>query len=351
MAIKASYVRRELQFKKPSRTSRDTLHRHTAYYIILKDQQRCGIGEAAPLKGLSVDDETVFEAVLKAYCDQVSQGGRIRDLDLDAFPAMRFGFETAEHSLQAVRPYFLYDSPFTLGNGIAINGLVWMDEKDRMLTEARAKWEQGYQVLKFKVGALDFDEECRMLETVRNWHGGQFLEIRLDANGAFSASDVFEKIKELSRFRIHSLEQPVKAGQHELMQEICAKSKVDIALDEELIGVHQAEVQLNLLKKIKPSFLVLKPTLLGGLKAADQWIKLAQQVDAKWWATSALESNIGLNAIAQWVSTYPLNLPQGLGTGDLYTNNIKSSLNIHQGKLFWGIETQWINPEMIAANE
>ncbi|MFA6261200.1 MAG: o-succinylbenzoate synthase [Bacteroidia bacterium] len=351
MAIKASYIRRELQFKKPSRTSRATLHAHTAFYIFLKEEDKTGIGEASPLKGLSIDDNSEFESVLKEFCDQLSQGRRIKDIDLESFPAMRFGFETAERSLRSLRPYYLYDTPFTQGKGIAINGLVWMDDKEKMLLEARSKWEQGYQVLKFKVGALDFDEECRMLETVRNWHGGQGIEIRLDANGAFSEDDVFEKLKELSRFRIHSLEQPVRAGQYEFMHEVCVKSKIDIALDEELIGVQGAKNQLNMLKQIKPVYLILKPTLLGGIQACDQWIKWAQQLGMGWWATSALESNIGLNAIAQWVSTYPLNLPQGLGTGGLFVNNINSSLNIQQGKLFWGLETQWDLPEMIPPHE
>ncbi len=284
-----------------------------------------------------------MEQKLNELCEAVNNGYTYEMLDFTEFPSIQFAFETAFVGLKHVQPFLYFDTDFVKGqNAIPINGLVWMNDKETMLQEALQKVEAGFTCIKFKVGALDFDEECRMLEAVRKEFNAFKIEIRLDANGAFSQDDVFEKLKDFSRFQIHSIEQPIKQKQWDLMQEICVKSPVTIALDEELIGVDvQADGQ-KLLNHIKPQYLILKPTLIGGLAASESWIALAKKHNAGWWATSALESNIGLNAIAQWVSTQRVQMPQGLGTGGLYTNNFQSPLTVANGKISYDTGAEWI---------
>lgn len=341
MTLIASFTIKELAFKKPARTSRGEMLTHTAYIIRLQQGNRIGYGEAAPLKGLSIDDRPDFEQKLKECCLFINDGCPVDVLDLSAFPSLKFAFETALLSLNFDADFKVFDTAFFTGGPIDINGLVWMNTKTEMLEEAFSKAEQGFDCIKFKVGALDFDDECRMLESFRKRYSAFKITLRLDANGAFSTDDVLEKLKELSRFDIHSIEQPIKAKQEDWMQEICAKTSIDIALDEELIGVDVVNDGLTLLKKIKPHYIILKPTLLGGFTNSDAWIRLARQKNIGWWATSALESNIGLNAIAQWCSTYENPLPQGLGTGGLYTNNIQSPLVISKGKLLVNSALSW----------
>lgn len=348
MSVTAHYVRRTLQFRKPVLTSRGSLDTHNVWYILLREHNRVGVGEAAPLKGLSIDDRPDFEQKLKQCCDAINQG---EEPDLDGFPALQFAFETAFRSLKSPHPYELFLTSFLKGEGIPINGLVWMADDHTMLEEAKLKLEQNFTCLKFKVGALDFDAECRLLEAVRKLPSGRNIEIRLDANGAFNESDVHEKLREFSRFHIHSIEQPVKQGQGLLMQEVCRKSEIPVALDEELIGVTDTEKQIHLLKETGPAYLILKPTLLGGLERSAQWIRFSRKFNMHWWATSALESNIGLNAIAQWVSGYQPTLAQGLGTGNLYTNNVNSSLFIDQGKLNWSSQINWVDPGMLIVHD
>jgi O-succinylbenzoate synthase len=340
----ASYISRELFFKNPARTSRGEMVSHTAYYIRLQHNGRTGYGEAAPLAGLSIDDRPDFEQTLHTACQYINDGLPVDALPLNGFPSLTFAFETAFLSLSFNESFKVFDSPFVSGQPISINGLVWMNTKPEMLEQAFAKAEQGFNCIKFKVGALDFDEECRMLELFRKRYSSFKVTLRLDANGAFSTADALEKLKELSRFDIHSIEQPIKAKQEDWMQEICAKTAISIALDEELIGIDVTTDGRSLLKKIKPQYIILKPTLVGGFANADTWIKQARQQNIGWWATSALESNIGLNAIAQWCSTYENPLPQGLGTGALYTNNIQSPLTISQGALFADTSVKWTDP-------
>lgn len=342
--IHASYIIQELVFKKPARTSRGEMTTHTAYFIRLQQGNRVGYGEAAPLKGLSIDDRPDFENKLKEYCLFINDGCPIDVLDMAAFPSLKFAFETAQLSLNFDTPFNVFDTSFFTGSPIDINGLVWMNTKTEMLEEAFVKVEQGFNCIKFKVGALDFDEECRMLESFRKRYSAFKVSLRLDANGAFSTAEALEKLKDLSRFEIHSIEQPIKAKQEDWMQELCAKTPIDIALDEELIGVDIEHDGLALLKKINPKYIILKPTLVGGFANADTWIKHAHQKNIGWWATSALESNIGLNAIAQWCSTYQNPLPQGLGTGALYTNNIQSPLVISHGQLTIDNTLSWKDP-------
>lgn len=342
--ISASFIRHELVFKKLARTSRGAMENHVVYYVVLKDGNRSGYGEAAPLKGLSVDDRPDFEQKLTECIALINDGLPPDALDLKGFPSLQFAFETALLSLAFDKVGTVYDTSFIKGYPIKINGLVWMNAKEEMLEEAFTKAEQGFDCIKFKVGALDFDEECRMLEVFRKRYSAFKVEIRLDANGAFAPDEVLEKLKELSRFEIHSIEQPIRAKQQDHLQEICIQTPIPIALDEELIGVDVTTEGLRLLEYIRPQYIILKPTLLGGLTVSDKWIQHAHKLNIGWWATSALESNIGLNAIAQWCSGYSLTLPQGLGTGALYTNNIVSPLQVSGGYLRYNQMDIWALP-------
>jgi O-succinylbenzoate synthase len=342
----AEYSKHELEFIKPARTSRGEMKTHTAYYISLTNRSsgKKTTGEAAPLPGLSIDDRPDFEQQLTHFCMLISEGIRPEELDLSSFPSIAFALECALLQQRHKQEHVLFDTDFIKGKGIPINGLVWMDNAENMLKQAGEKIDAGYTCIKFKVGALDFDEECRMIEAVRKRYSPFQLEIRLDANGAFKNDEALQQLKELSRFAIHSIEQPVKAGQWDQMQEVCAKSPIPIALDEELIGVDVEHKGLAMLKHISPAYLILKPTLVGGLAKSDKWISTAKQLNTGWWATSALESNIGLSAISQWVSGYPIHMPQGLGTGSLYSNNVVSPLYIEAGKIYYSTTAAWQAP-------
>lgn len=342
--MQAKYFKHQLQFKKPARTSRGEMQTHTAWIVSLKKNNKTAYGEASPLPGLSVDDCSNFETQLQNCCHLVNDGLPADMLPIDDLPSLRFAFEAAQLGLLNNAPFCYGKNPFYKGLPIAINGLVWMDDAEAMLNQAVEKIESGFNCIKFKVGALDFDEECRMLEKFRKRFNAFTCEIRLDANGAFSKDDVSEKLQDLSRFEIHSIEQPVKPGQAELLEELVKKTQIPIALDEELIGLSH-EAGEKLLNKIRPHYLILKPTLIGGLRAADEWINIARKMQIGWWATSALESAIGLNIIAQWVSAKNNPMPQGLGTGGLFTNNFASPLVVSEGKLHYsqtGNGQEWL---------
>jgi o-succinylbenzoate synthase len=337
--IKATFYTYTLQFRKPATTSRGSMHKHTAYYVKLTNEIQIGWGECAPLPGLSTDNIDGIDEQLKQSCELINDGLPIAALPLESFPAIRFAFETAELMLHQQLPMCVFNTPFYHGQqNIPINGLIWMADAATMLEEAKQKVADGYRCIKFKVGALDFDEECRIIEQVRKFANAFALEIRLDANGAFSNDEALKKLKELSRFEIHSIEQPIQPKQDEWMQEVCSKSPIPIALDEDLIGRIPSMAYLRF---VKPAYVILKPTLLGGFSISDQWIAMAQQTQIGWWATSALESNIGLNAIAQWCSTKNNDMPQGLGTGSLYTNNIPSPLLIQSASLVHTNPNRW----------
>jgi len=332
--MQAKYFKHLLRFNNPARTSRGEMQTHTAWIVSLTKNNKTAYGEASPLPGLSIDDTSDFEMQLEKCCNLVNDGLAADKLPLDGFPSLRFAFEAAQLGLLNDAPFCYGENPFYRGLPIPINGLVWMDDAEAMLKQAVEKIESGFNCIKFKVGALDFDEECRMFEKFRKRFNAFTYEIRLDANGAFSKDDVFEKLQDLSRFEIHSIEQPVKPGQAELFEEVVKKTQIPIALDEELIGLTH-ETGEKLLKQIRPHYLILKPTLIGGLHAADAWINIARKMQIGWWATSALESAIGLNIIAQWVSAKNNPMPQGLGTGGLYTNNFTSPLVVSGGKLHY----------------
>jgi len=342
--LKASVYRYPLNFKKPSQTSRNTLTAHKATFIKLEANGQIGYGEASPLAGLSIDDLPDFDTLVDNVVLQINEGMSIQQLDITHLPSLVFALETAQAGIENKKPFTIYNNAFVTGTPIAINGLIWMNNAETMFNDAVEKLQQGFHTLKFKVGALDFDEECRLLEKVRKLAPSENYTIRLDANGAFRADDALKKLIELSRFHIHSIEQPVKAKQLDLGEEICARSPIPIALDEELIGINVFYEGNSLLKKIKPAYVILKPTLIGGFKVGDAWIKLSQKHNIGWWATSALESNIGLNAISQWSMSHHPSIPQGLGTGSLYTNNIESPLKVSNGYIKYDNATIWNLP-------
>jgi o-succinylbenzoate synthase len=328
-----------LIFKKPARTSRDVLTKKPSWFIKIETEEGFGIGECSIIPGLNPESTEDAEMMLKKL-----QGvNNLENIDLPEahrFPSVRFAIETALRSLAAKNPMVLFESDFTENNaGIPINGLVWMDNIPAMREQMKERVEQGYDVVKLKIGALDFDQECDLLDWFRNEYGFTY-ELRLDANGAFTPAEALRKIERLAQFDIHSIEQPIKSGQIKEMRELVKHSDIAIALDEELIGIADYTA---LLDEIAPQFMILKPSLIGGWEVCDNLIKLAQERNINWWATSALESNIGLNAIAQWCATQELTLPQGLGTGSLYTNNIPSPLSIERGHLY-SDQTKWTLP-------
>ena len=331
------WEKHELQFLKPAKTSRGSYTSKPSWLVFLKQNNITGVGEASPLSDLSVDGEIDFTAVLNQLQYLLAENIPLSELlHLVAdYPSLLFALECANLDLKQGGAGVLFPSAFTRGEiGIPINGLVWMNSIDEMLTEASAKINAGFRCIKFKVGALDPDSEIKMIETVRKRHNAFQLEIRLDANGAWSAEDAKILLREFSRFEIHSIEQPIKPKQTEEMSEVCAKSPIPIALDEELIGLKEIEFE-TLLRQIKPAYIILKPTLLGGFNVCEKWIQAAQKFNVGWWATSALEGNIGLSAIAQWVAIQNNPLPQGLGTGKLFSNNFKPKTKTETSFIFY----------------
>ena len=342
--MKARAVKHTLLFKRPSGTSRGVLTEKDTYFLILEANGKQGIGECGLLKGLSIDDVPEYEAILEELCNQLNNNTLDSTL-IKNFPSLQMGLEVAQESLQADSPFLLYPSDFTKSiSPIPINGLVWMGEFDFMQAQIEEKLTQGFRCVKLKIGALDFSKELLLLEQIRKHFTAQQIEIRVDANGAFSPESALDKLKILAQFELHSIEQPIAAGQHEQMRVLCEQSPLSIALDEELIGVSSMQKEA-LLDKIRPQYIILKPSLLGGFAASLEWIQLAEARQIGWWVTSALESNIGLNAIAQWTATLTTDKPQGLGTGGLYTNNIPSPLVVENGYLRYDSRQQWqFNP-------
>ncbi len=345
MSFIASFTKHTLKFKIPAKTSRNTLDDKSLWLLKLSKADTptiYGIGEISPLKGLSIDDSEDFEQKLNQVVSQINAGNHPYNLDTENWPSINFGLETAMLDLENGGKRKVFSTPFYEGRQkIPINGLVWMADSENMLQQAEDKVNIGFNCIKFKIGALDFDEECRMLEKLRKKYNAFKVEIRLDANGAFAVDEALEKLKELSRFEIHSIEQPIKQRQWDAMQAICEQSQVAIALDEELIGVNPNLEGHKLLTTINPQYIILKPGLLGGFKTSDEWIKLAERYDIGWWATSALESNVGLNAIAQFTSKYPVKIHQGLGTGQLFENNFDSPLFMENGFISYTANKSW----------
>src|ERR1035437_498240 len=337
----ASYTTLDLQFKFPAGTSRGVLlHKPWAFLILLKDGYT-GIGECSTIPDLSIDPVDSYTEKLDEVCRLLNVGTDLNSIDLYDYPSIAFGLETALFDLAAKGSKCLFQTSFTEGKtGIPINGLVWMGDKAFMEKQIREKIASGYKCIKLKVGANEFDTELGILSAIRKQFSATDLEIRLDANGAFNPKDALERLNKLSVFNVHSIEQPIRQHQFEEMADLCSNSPIPIVLDEELIGVKAADRE-PLLEKIKPAYIILKPSLIGGFKESQEWISLAEKHNIGWWITSALEANIGLNAIAQWTSTLGSILPQGLGTGQLYHNNIPSPLVIEHATLFYKPEYEW----------
>src|SRR5690606_21805638 len=318
--MEARYTKYSLEFKRPSGTSRGIMTQKESWFLYLRDAHGYGLGECGLLRGLSPDDVPDYEQKLIWTCDNIHLGKEALLAALEHYPSIQFGLEQAFLSLGSKDPFELFPSDFTRqGRPIPINGLIWMGDIGFMLEQLEQKLLEGFSCIKMKIGALDFGKELSVLKSIRNRFGADQIELRVDANGAFSPSEAMERLKRLSEYGLHSIEQPIKAGQWEEMARLCEDTPLPIALDEELIGHFEVTKKKELLQTINPQYIVLKPSLVGGFAGSEQWIELARKQDIGWWITSALESNIGLNAIAQWTSTLDPVMPQGLGTGSLYT--------------------------------
>jgi o-succinylbenzoate synthase len=340
--MKAYFKPHTLYFNFPAGTSRGVLHEKKTYFLILEKDGFQGVGECSTIPGLSIDYVPEYETKLNEVCKYISAGNNQESHDLSNFPSIQFGLETALLDLALQGNKILFPGDFTTGKeGIRINGLIWMGTKEFITSQIKEKIDSGFRCLKMKIGSLDFNSELEILSEIRKQFPNNTLEIRLDANGAFSASEALEKLKILSEYNIHSIEQPIKPGQWHIMHYLCEKSPIPVALDEELIGIRNITKMKYLLSELKPSYIILKPSLLGGFKIAEEWIKLTNATNTGWWITSALESNIGLNAIAQWTYSLHSRLPQGLGTGKLYKNNIPSPLLVEGEYLYYKPDLSW----------
>ncbi|MES2810844.1 MAG: o-succinylbenzoate synthase [Bacteroidota bacterium] len=340
--MKATYQKYVLDFKQPSGTSRGVLTQKETWFLVLENDGEIGIGECGILRGLSADDRPDYEAKLQWVCENVFLGKDKLWEALLEFPSIQFGVEMAFQSLESVNPFLLFPSEFPSGQkSIPINGLIWMGDEAFMKQQIEEKIAQGFSCIKLKIGAIDFDKELKLLRFIRKNFTSEQIEIRVDANGAFKPEEAMFKLNLLSKLDIHSIEQPIAKSNIEGMAKLCANTKLPIALDEELIGVFSFEEKELLLQKIKPQYIILKPSFVGGIRGTDEWISLAEKYQIGWWITSALESNIGLNAIAQYTFLKQNNMPQGLGTGGLFTNNFDCPLEVKNGNLFYNSDKKW----------
>ena len=334
--MKIDIEERVLHFKQPAGTSRGVYTERKSWFVHLSDGDRTGIGECAPLPDLSCDVRPNYVEVLRQFCDDVERTGNIDYEAMRDYPSMLFGLETAILNMRNGER--LFDTPFTRGEeGIPINGLVWMGNYDEMLQRMEQKLEQGFRCVKLKIGAIDFEQELDLIKRIRSRFSFHEVELRLDANGAFPYDEALYKLELLSQYNIHSIEQPIRQGQWAYMAELCRESPLAIALDEELIGVNDPEMKRHMLNVIKPRYIILKPSLHGGMMGCREWIQTAKEHGIGSWITSALESNVGLNAIAQFCSSVygnAITMPQGLGTGQLFTDNIPMPLEIRCDKLW-----------------
>ena len=342
MPIKATYHKYNLEFKQASGTSRGILKTKETWFLILEKNGKKGFGECGLFRGLSSDDREDYEGKLKWTCDNINLGLDSLISELIEFPSIQFGLEQAFLSLKSQHPFVLFPSGFTESQKpININGLIWMGSKEFMLQQIKDKLKAGFSCIKMKIGAIDFEAELDLLKGIRKEFSSSDIELRVDANGAFSPSEALEKLKRLSEFNLHSIEQPIKQGQLPEMARLCEQTPLPIALDEELIGVFDVTKKQDLLQIINPQYIILKPSLVGGFNGSKEWINLANEKGIGWWITSALESNVGLNAIAQWTFTLKNKMPQGLGTGSLFTNNFQSPLEVLRGSLHYTDKDNW----------
>ena len=341
--MKIDIEERMLHFKQPAGTSRGVYTERRIWLVRVSDGSSVGIGECAPLPDLSCDalDPYIYNKVLRDFCDQVEQTGEIPYEEMRDYPSMLFGLETAMLDVRCNKEDgrgVLFDTTFARGEqGIPINGLVWMGSYEEMLKRMEEKLAQGFRCVKLKVGAIDFDHELDLVQRIRQRFSHREVELRLDANGGFKPDEALYRLELLSQYAIHSIEQPIKQKQWAKMAELCRDAPLPIALDEELIGVNDPETKRQMLRIIKPAYIVLKPSLHGGMMGCREWIDIAREEGVGSWITSALESNVGLNAIAQFCSEVygsDISFPQGLGTGQLFTDNIPMPLEIRGDKLW-----------------
>lgn len=342
--MEARFKKYLLQFKNPSGTSRGVLKTKETWLLRLEHHGKVGIGECGLFRGLSFDDVPHFEEKCTWVAEHISMGEKALFQELIDFPSIQFGVEQAFLSLRSKNAFELFDSPFlNEGQPIAINGLVWMGDREFMHSQIEERLKDGFTCIKMKIGAIDFDSEMELLKSIRKRYSKEEIELRVDANGAFEPSNALMKLNRLSTLALHSIEQPIKPGQWNTLAALCKETPLPIALDEELIGITEVTKKEELLLTVKPHFIILKPSLVGGFRGSMEWIQLADKYAMGWWVTSALESNIGLNAIAQWTATLGNKMPQGLGTGSLFTNNFQSPLAVAQGGLYYDRTKNWEN--------
>ncbi len=334
-----------LHFKQPAGTSRGVYTERRIWLVTISDGERIGVGECAPLPNLSCDDIPNYTEVLRRFCDEVERTGELDTEALRDYPSMLFGLETALMDVRCKMEdgrSLLFDNAFSRGEvGIPINGLVWMGSFEEMRERIEQKLAQGFHCVKLKIGAIDFDAELELVRRIRERFSLHEVELRVDANGAFPFEEALYKMELLSQFALHSIEQPIKAKQWANMAELCRESPLPIALDEELIGVNDPDQKRQMLNIIRPRYIILKPSLHGGMMGVREWIDIANDMGIGSWITSALESNIGLNAIAQLAADIygpHIRMPQGLGTGQLFTDNIPMPLEI-RGEKLWRVHS------------
>jgi o-succinylbenzoate synthase len=356
MAFRAEFQKRIFHFGFDARTSRGQMRERHCWFLTIHDEknQIKGVGEAAPLPGLSIETSEEVEQQLQSICDKINMGlligkefnalEKIQKLFPDVLSSsVRTALEMALLDLSnGGKKIIFYNTFARRASSIPTNGLIWIGGLDSMLQQISIKIDEGYRTLKIKIGSLDFDKEIDILQYIKRKYFRENITIRLDANGAFKPHEALYKLNQLAQWNIHSIEQPIMPNQHELMAELCVKSPVPIALDEDVLGVLSHDEKALLLNKIKPQFIILKPSLTGGFSHTQEWIQLAENHNIGWWITSALESSIGLNAVAQFTAQYPVNMPQGLGTGKIYTDNILSPLQVNkQGELRLDVNSKW----------
>ena len=334
---RAEYSRYLLHFKEDAGTSRGVLKEKETFFVKVWDEscpEVFGMGECALFRGLSADDRKNYEEKLEEVCQRIEE---VKMEELEEWSSIRFGVEMALQDLAMGGRQLYFSSAFTEGRlAIEINGLIWMGDKSTMLQRIQQKLEAGFHCIKLKIGAIDFEAELSLLQYIRERFSCEKVELRVDANGVFAPEEAMSKLEALAAFGLHSIEQPIRQGQWEEMAHLCRETPIPIALDEELIGVYGRKKKLELLEIVQPQYIILKPALCGGFSGAREWIELAEKRGIGWWVTSALESNIGLNALAQWVATLGNPMPQGLGTGQLYTNNLWSPLRQEGECLIYG---------------
>lgn len=343
--LKAEFAPYSLEFIKPAKTSRNTLHRRDIFVLKVYEEgnpEVFGLGEVAPLDGLSIESADDIENALIDLCVGINNYEELLTGKLDHAPSVVFALEQAMLDLRKGGQRVLFPSKFTEGNEVInINGLIWMGSGDYMIEQINDKVQEGFACLKLKIGSLGIENELKIIEQIREVYGYNNLELRLDANGAFNFREAQMILDQLSQYDIHSIEQPIASGNWEDMNELCRMSPIPIALDEECIGAISRDQKEEILESIYPSYIILKPSLLGGLQQCEEWIELASQLDVGWWITSTLESNLGLNAIAQWTFTKQNPMHQGLGTGQLFKNNFDSPLYIKGEHLMYDPARFW----------